>query len=117
MLPKNIQDTDDKQNSQYFVLHIYINNYLFIYLTVIFGPTFHSLKIFKLQILYCVYIYVWVDVGMPHHGSGGLETTLRCGFLIFSYVGPGAGTQAIRLGSKYLHSLSQAFPFAPCSLI
>lgn len=26
-------------------------------------------------------MYVWVDVGMPHHGSGGLETALRCGFL------------------------------------
>lgn len=117
VLPKNIQDTDDKQNSQYFVLHTYINNYLFIYLTVIFGPTFHSLKIFKLQILYmCIYLCV----GRCGHATSWewrSRDNFEVWFLIFSYVGPGAGTQAIRLGSKCPHSLSQAFPFAPCSLI
>lgn len=59
-------------------------------------------------------MYVWVDVGMPHHGSGGLETALRCGFLSSPMWVLGL---ELRLGSKCPHSLSQAFPFAPCSLV
>lgn len=59
-------------------------------------------------------MYVWVDVGMPHHGSGGLETALRCGFLSSPMWVLGL---ELRLGGKCPHSLSQAFPFAPCSLI
>lgn len=108
VLHKNIQDTDDKQNPQYFILHIYINNYL----TVIFGPTFHSLKIFKLQLLYmCIY----VRVGRCGHATlweWRSGDSFEVWVLIFSSVGPGAGTQAIRLGNKCPHSLSQAFPFA-----
>lgn len=94
VLPKNIQDTDDKQNPQYFILHIYINNYLFMYLTVIFGPTFHSLKIFKLQLLYmCIYVCVggcWHATSWEWRSGDSFEVWV----LIFSFVGPGAGAQA-----------------------
>lgn len=84
------------------------------YLTVIFGPTFHSLKIFKLQLL-CMCIYVCVGrCGHATSWEWRSGDSFEVWVLIFSYVGPGAGAQ---VGGKCPHSLSQAFPFAPCSLI
>lgn len=66
------------------------------YLTVIFGPTFHSLKIFKLQLL-CMCIYVCVGrCGHATSWEWRSGDSFEVWVLIFSYVGPGAGAQAWR---------------------
>lgn len=66
------------------------------YLTVMFGPTFHSLKIFKLQLL-CMCIYVCVGrCGHATSWEWRSGDSFEVWVLIFSYVGPGAGAQAWR---------------------
>lgn len=66
------------------------------YLTVIFGPTFHSLKIFKLQLL-CMCIYVCVGrCGHAASWEWRSGDSFEVWVLIFFCVGPGAGAQAWR---------------------
>lgn len=83
------------------------------YLTVIFGPTFHSLKIFKLQLL-CMCIYVCVGrCGHAASWEWRSGDSFEVWVLIFSYVGPGAGAQAWR----QVPSLAEpGFSFCPLIL-